>query len=76
MDNKPVYPKEDPEYRKKVLEQLYQRVRSTKWYDEEDVVKRSKVKMAVRPKSVPRPRNKYNFSKLNQVIDGRKITSV
>ena len=76
MDNKPVYPKEDPEYKKRIMEQLYNRVRNTKWHDEEDVIKRSKVKMAVRPKSVYRPKKKYDFSKLSQIIDGRKITSV
>lgn len=72
----PVYPKEDPEYRKRVLEQLYKRVSNTKWYDEEDVVKRSKVKMAVRPPSVYKPKKKYDYSKLTTVIDGRKIKSV
>jgi hypothetical protein len=27
----PVYPKEDPEYRKKVLENFYRRIRNTNW---------------------------------------------
>jgi hypothetical protein len=27
----PVYPKEDPEYRKRVMEQFYKKVRETNW---------------------------------------------
>ena len=27
----PVYPKEDPEYRKRILERFYEQVRNTKW---------------------------------------------
>ena len=33
---KPVYPKQDPEYRKRVLEQFYNSVRDTKWPTEEE----------------------------------------
>ena len=33
MNNQPVYPKENPEYRKKVLERFYKTVRETKWDD-------------------------------------------
>lgn len=72
----PVYPKEDLEYKKRIMEQFYDRVRRTKWHDEEDLVKRSKVKMAIKPKSVYKPKKKYDYSKLNGIIDGRKITSI
>ncbi len=31
MNNQPVYPKENPEYRKMVLEAFYKKVRETNW---------------------------------------------
>jgi hypothetical protein len=31
MELKPVYPKEDPEYRKKVLEDFYRRIKNERW---------------------------------------------
>ncbi len=72
----PVYPKEDLEYKKKIMEQFYDRIKRTRWHDEEDLVKRSRVKMAVRPKSVYKPKKKYDYAKLNQIIDGRKVTII
>jgi hypothetical protein len=32
--NTPVYPKEDPEYKKRVMEEFYKRITNTKWIDE------------------------------------------
>lgn len=29
--NQPVYPKENPEYRKRIMEQFYKRISNTKW---------------------------------------------
>ena len=34
----PVYPKEDPEYRKKVLENFYRRIRNTNWDTNECII--------------------------------------
>lgn len=31
MNDEPIYPKEDPEYRKKVMERFYQQIRNTDW---------------------------------------------
>lgn len=76
MDNKPVYPKDNPEHRKMVMEQFYDRVKKTKWHDEEDLVKKSKVKMAYRPKSTYKPKKKFDYVNLTRIIDGRKITSI
>ncbi len=57
MNNKPVYPKENPEYRQKVLERFYKTVRETNWgADEERVCKARgrKPKPIVRYESQPR----------------------
>ena len=32
----PVYPKTDPEYRKRVMEEFYRRVKETKFYDPDE----------------------------------------
>lgn len=37
MSNKPVYPKEDPEYKKRRMEAFYKLVRETRWDDVEEV---------------------------------------
>lgn len=60
----PVYPKQDPEYRKRVLDQFYKHVKETKW---EDTTERPgkprgrKAKVVERPKAQPRPGEKYNW---------------
>ena len=57
MNNKPVYPKENPEYRQRVLERFYKTVRETNWgADEERVCKPRgrKPKQFVRIESKPR----------------------
>ena len=63
---KPVYPKEDPVYRKSIMDQFYKKVRETKWdcdYDE-DKPKRGrqkKNKFKGRPDAKPRENEKYNW---------------
>jgi hypothetical protein len=71
MDLKPVYPKPNPEARKKVLEDFYRKVRNTRW-EEVDEIPRCKKgrKPKERPKAIidmDKPRNqifkkdKYNW---------------
>ena len=37
MELKPVYPKDDPEYKKRIMEAFYKKVRETNWgYDENE----------------------------------------
>jgi hypothetical protein len=53
----PVYPKEDPEYRKKVFEQFMRQVRNTRWIDDNDYQGKPrgrKSKKVTKPKSIPR----------------------
>lgn len=60
----PVYPKQDPEYRKRVMEQFYNSVRNTKWPTEEEKISKPrgrKAKIIERPKAQPRPGEKYNW---------------
>ena len=33
MSKAPVYPKQDPEYKKRVMEEFYKKVRETNWND-------------------------------------------
>ena len=33
MNKEPVYPKQDPEYRKRTMDQFYKQVRETNWND-------------------------------------------
>lgn len=62
----PVYPKPDPEHRKRVMEDFYKRVRETKWdtVDENEYQGKPrgrKAKFIERPKAQPRPGEKYNW---------------
>ena len=64
----PVYPKQDPEYRKRTLEQFYKSVRDTKWPTEEEKIgnpRGRKPKIVTRPESQPRTelerKAKYNW---------------
>ena len=60
----PVYPKQDPEYRKRIMEQFYKSVQDTKWpTDEEKTCKRKgrKAKVIERPKAQPMQGEKYNW---------------
>jgi hypothetical protein len=53
----PVYPKEDPEYRKKIMDRFLQLVKNTRWEEECSVPKKSrgrKPKPSVRIEAVPR----------------------
>jgi len=61
----PVYPKEDPEYRKRVMEQFYKKVRETNWNDTcgeyQGKARGRKAKAFVRIKAKPRAQEKYNW---------------
>jgi hypothetical protein len=61
----PVYPKQDPEYRKRTLEQFYKQVRETNWNDTcgeyQGKARGRKAKIIERPKAQPRPSEKYNW---------------
>jgi hypothetical protein len=52
-----VYPKENPEYRQQVLNELYKKVRNTNWGADDECKGKPrgrKAKVVVRPESVPR----------------------
>ena len=67
----PVYPKEDPEYRKKVMERFLQSVKNTRWDDDCNTPRKSrgrKPKPSVRIETKPRSESearvvgqKYNW---------------
>ena len=62
----PVYPKQDPEYRKRVMEQFYKSVSNTKWDtpdpDEYQGKPRGrKTKFVERPKAQLRPGERYDW---------------
>lgn len=61
----PVYPKQDPEYRKRVMEQFYKKVRETNWNDTcgeyQGKPKGRKAKIIEKPKSQLRPGEGYNW---------------
>ena len=62
----PVYPKQDPEYRTRVLKQFYKQVTDTKWPDEDEKTGRPrgrKAKMVEKPKAKLRPGEGYNWFK-------------
>jgi hypothetical protein len=65
MNKEPVYPKEDPEYRKRLMEQFYKKVRETNWNDTcgeyEGKPRGRKPKVFVRIKAQPRGQEKYNW---------------
>ena len=62
----PVCPKQDPEYRARVLKQFYKHVTDTKWPDDEEKTGRPrgrKAKMIEKPKAKLRPGEGYNWFK-------------
>jgi hypothetical protein len=61
----PIYPKQDPEYRTRVLGQFYKRVTDTKWPDEDEKGKPRgrKAKIVEKPKAKLRPGEGYNWLK-------------
>jgi hypothetical protein len=66
MNKQPVYPKEDPEYRKKVMARFYEQVKNTKWdtpdsNEYQGKQRGRKAKIVERPKAQPRPGEKYNW---------------
>lgn len=64
MNKKPVYPKQDPEYRKRIMDQFYKKVRETNWEPDCDQPKRgrqSKTSYEGRKTAKPRESEKYNW---------------
>jgi hypothetical protein len=73
--NIPVYPKEDPEYKKRVMEEFYRKVRETNWgYDPDDYQGKPrgrKAKVITRVETKPRNKSEekaftnkfFNFNK-------------
>jgi hypothetical protein len=71
----PVYPKEDPEYRKKVLEDFYKKVRNTNWGEDECVVSKPrgrKPKPMVRAEAKPRTPSEVQASLKQQSVKKQK----
>jgi hypothetical protein len=68
MNNQPVYPKDNPEYRKMVLEAFYKKVRETNWgaTDEDEYQGKTrgrKAKVKERPESKPFVKNEQVINK-------------
>ena len=65
MNKEPVYPKQDPEYRKRVMEQFYKKVRETNWNDNcgeyQGKPRGRKAKFTERPKAKLRPGERYDW---------------
>ena len=61
----PVYPKPNPEYRKRVMEDFYKKVRETNWNDTcgeyEGKPRGRKAKFIERPKAQPRLGERYTW---------------
>jgi hypothetical protein len=59
----PVYPKNDPEHRKRVMEKFYKHVKDTKWVDEEKTCSKRgrKSQKVYRPETKSRQGEKYNW---------------
>lgn len=56
-NNEPVYPKEDPEYRKRIMDKFYQQVKNTNWKEIDNGIKEKskkgrKSKPIIKPKAV------------------------
>ena len=65
MNKEPIYPKQDPEYRKRVMEQFYKKVRETNWNDScgeyQGKPRGRKAKFIERPKAKLRQGERYNW---------------
>lgn len=67
MNSQPVYPKTDPEYRKKVLEAFYKKVRETDWGAPEEgeyqgKPRGRKAKVKERPQAKPRTKGEQEVA--------------
>ena len=64
MKVEPIYPKHDPDYRKRVMEEFYKKVRETRWTDPDERVSKPrgrKAKFVERPKAKLRPGERYDW---------------
>jgi len=66
MNIQPVYPKDDPEYRKRVMEAFYKQVRETNWGAEEEGVRKPRGR---KPKMVERIESKPRTKSEQQVVN-------
>jgi len=73
MNNQPVYPKENPEYRKRVLENFYQKVRNTNWNNEESEYKGKR--RGRKPKETKRVESKPRTKLEKKAIETKQIYS-
>jgi hypothetical protein len=66
MNKKPVYPKENPEHKKRVMDEFYKKVKNTDWNDEYETSGKPrgrKSKKLFRPEAKLRSSEKYNWFK-------------
>ena len=49
---KPIYPKEDPEYRNKILQDFYRKIKNTNWGKEEEETRSTRGR---KPSPPPKP---------------------
>lgn len=65
MSIEPIYPKPNPEHRKRVMERLYKKVKETNWNDTcgeyQGKPRGRKAKFVERPKAKPRLGERYDW---------------
>lgn len=64
MKREPVYPKPNPEHRKRVMDNFYKKVKETNWQDDEERISkpRGRKSKILRPEAKLRPcEKKYNW---------------
>jgi len=75
MNNQPVYPKDNPEYRKMVLEAFYKKVRETNWgaTDEDEYQGKPRGRKAkVKERIESKPRTKGEQAVVNKFFNYNK----
>ncbi len=75
MNNQPVYPKDNPEYRKMVLEAFYKKVRETNWgaTDEDEYQGKPRGRKAkVKERIESKPRTKSEQAVVNKFFNYNK----
>ncbi len=75
MNSQPVYPKENPEYRKRVMEAFYKKVRETNWgaTDEDEYQGKPRGRKAkVKERIESKPRTKGEQQAVNKFFNYNK----
>jgi len=75
MNSQPVYPKENPEYRKRVMEAFYKKVRETNWgaTDEDEYQGKPRGRKAkVKERIESKPRTKGEQAVVNKFFNYNK----